>query len=49
MVWVGECSECGARLANWMGGRHECMPPYPEWHPYINFLRPLIMNDDDDE
>lgn len=47
-MWVGECPECKARLANWMGGRHECMPPEPEWHPYRNFFNPLHPEDDGD-
>lgn len=46
-MWVGECLECGARLANWMSSRHDCLPPEPEWHPYQNFFIPVRADDDE--
>lgn len=38
---MDKCSKCGAVKARWMGGHHECMPAPPEYHPYIDFLKPL--------
>lgn len=45
-MWVGECGKCGARLANWMSGNHNCMPPEPDYHPYRHWLDPLELDDE---
>jgi len=43
---VDQCYLCGAKRWSWMGGRHECMPPKPQFHPYMDFLAPLEPEED---